>query len=896
MKRRNFIQTAMIAGAGVSAQSVSAQNANWQTVDNFQRPDNLYHGDQWDSLNPGYWKVENNALRRRVSNIGDKNPTDWFPWHHETQMGGAIPIDRDPSLPFGMLWRQDWQLTGNFRIRAELTVKELAPRSESQQWLQDQPGYALMGLCFGASTVYESREGADFNMKNFIHIGDASKVKLGRRSASGDACWMAIWRDSQQFGIYDHATNAPETAQDGSEVSTSALRPGDKVTIELAVSGPTDGAATVTASLHIGNAVETVTCKNVDRKKFTDGYFGLVGRGLLDFSVDNVEITPERNQKQQVALNELHTCYPLGDTMYQRDGTWHCKFIALFRNRGKRVELRVSDSPNPSGGWRSVSAAGFAKIVDNDFRRFTASIDVALPYNPGETAMYYTVWKDGVDVTEDPRDGYLGKKQYVGRLPRLQAPYRIAGLGGHAVHGGNAELPRIGKFQENWIHGQPTPDAYRYVDEYDFQIFDWEDDVWYLELLHCPPSTDDAYKMITLTITGPTHRWVMMRHWNIINPGDHDYGMDDVKGPEQYAIRQFDNLGADREYMVRNYQIVQHLITGEENPSGTDNPKRWVQWKMPNRDFSLLVMDARSWRSSQDTNLWNGQGWGHVKNVYDRTNPVRDLLGEEQFAWLQEIIRTDTSPIICLTGLNCMHPCFGGIVKDPDTGLYWSQRDRVAADYAGWVKAGCDRVIELLGSRQGVVSVYGDIHLANILQNLEQRLYECSFGPIGRSGSRRVKQGFGPRMVDYDGRSVEMIALYHDTYDSPSLRKRTGPKHWNFLEMVFEPSVQDPSIELRIRNLIDPPSEGARGGGDVDDTASNTGRKISCRLPEVRTLSNADVFIATELGRPIRGVRSLANGRLPLTGLIDVEPGTGVVVTATNGEETTAQRVETLPA
>ena len=74
----------------------------------------------------------------------------------------------------------------------------------------------------------------------------------------------------------------------------------------------------------------------------------------------------------------------------------------------------------------------------------------------------------------------------------------------------------------------------------------WEDDVWYMELLLYPPSADDAYKIVTTTLCGPTTRWQMMRHWNTINPGDHDYGMDDVKGPEQIAIRTHEDLGQDR--------------------------------------------------------------------------------------------------------------------------------------------------------------------------------------------------------------------------------------------------------------------------------------------------------------------------------------------------------------
>ena len=215
---------------------------------------------------------------------------------------------------------------------------------------------------------------------------------------------------------------------------------------------------------------------------------------------------------------------------------------------------------------------------------------------------------------------------------------------------------------------------------------------------------------------------------------------DDVKGPEQIAIRNRDDLGQDPAYMGRNFQIVQHLVRGEENPSATENPKRWAAWKMPNQDFTLMMIDARLWRSSQDTHIWATEGWGGDRDIYDRTDPTRSLLGEAQFAWLQQVITTDTSPMILLTGLNGMHT-----VWEPSPKL---QRNRVVADYAGWVKAGCDRVIELLATRDGVVSVYGDVHNGCIMTNTDHNLIECSFGPIGRTGGRQVKPGFGRTMVD----------------------------------------------------------------------------------------------------------------------------------------------------
>ena len=448
-------------------------------------------------------------------------------------------------------------------------------------------------------------------------------------------------------------------------------------------------------------------------------------------------------------------------------------------------------------------------------------------------------------------------------------------------------MDRTEKFQENWIHDQPLPDAYQHLDDYDFQVMLWEDDIWYLELVLYTTSTDDAYKIITTTIAGPTTRWQMMRHWNVLNPGDHDHGMDDVKGPEQLAVRNRHDLGQDPEYMQRNFEIVQHLITGDDSPSGTANPKRWRRCKMPGGDFALLILDARLWRNSQDTHIWATEGWGDRGHIYDRKDPTRSLLGEEQFAWLQETVRTETAPLICVTGLNGLHT-----VWQPSSEA--EQRNRVSADYAGWVKAGSDRAIELLSSREGVVSVYGDVHIGSILKNRDARLYECSFGPIGRTNGRRVKDGFGRLMKDYDGRDLDFIALFQQDYESPDLKPQSTPGYWNFLEMVFNPASRDPRIELRVRRLNDPPSHEPRGGGAVDVAASTTGRYPSCRIPVTRTLPLADVYLSRLDGRPIRGVRSNEDGTLPIAGLVDVPSGSEILMTARAGADIEARVIRTL--
>lgn len=857
-------------------------------VDDFDRPDSLYHGHKWESLNPGYWKVENKALRRRLRNRGDWVQEVEFPFRTLLEKDSTysirsqtLPLDYPPSLPFGMIWRRDWELGGNYVICLEAEIKALPPLPEETEKSKEYaPEYSLVGICFGGRSLLESWKGG--------------------AGSNGYAAWMALWRAGGRFGIYTHATDDPSTAQPGSEKPSVNLKVDDKISIRLAVTGDDEDKCTVTASLEAHNTSTVIRCENVDRRKFTDGYFGIVGRGLLDFAVERLTLIPFDNKPIDAPVNDLRVCYALGDTLKKAGGGWRCRFITMFHSDGQSVEIRIADSPSPKGGWDAVAAAGAAAIVTNDFRLNTASIDVTLPFDPAETTMYYTVWKDGVDVTADVRTGRPGGKDYVGRLPRLKAPYKIAGLGGHSIHG-YADMPGIERFEKNWVRGQPTPDAFKYFEDYNFQICNWEDDVWYLELLLFPASVDDAYKIINITIANPTFRRLMMRHWNTINPGDHDYGMNDLRGPEQYVIRRHGDLGQDPEYMRRNYQIVRHLISGDENPSATENAKYWRRWKMPDGDFTFLILDARSWRDSTDTALWVKYGWGHNETVYDRRAPMRTLLGEEQFAWLQEIIRTDSSPLICITGINGLHTIWQGSGSyEPATGLNFNQRGRGSGDFAGWAKAGSDRVIELFGTRPGIVTIYGDVHCASIMQNLKHRFYECSFGPIARNNSRGVKKGFGPLMSDYDLRCLQVFALYHKKYASPDLKPNEGPSHWNFLEAEFDPRPDEPAFTLKIRNIIDPPAKEHRGGGFVTEKASNTGRPNTCKLPEISTIPNADVLFTTAGGTPIRGTRSDAKGRVMVAGLTeidgqDIAAGRPVIVTAFDGKRAESQIVYTLP-
>lgn len=900
LDRRGFLKRSLTAAAGAAAvRPLSLFGAEpGVLVDDFDRPDALYHGDGWESMNPGYWMIRDGALRRRLENRGDQRPGNRFPWHWETSNRDPRTPTYDPSLPFGMIWRRDWDLRGNYRVVIDATVRALPPYPSESEWKHHQAGYAVMGVAFGSKCLHESWFGSDADTGG----GDGG----GQRGKRGDAAWMAAWRDDGRFGVYDHATDAPEPAFAAGEKRAPALAAGDRVTIEVEVRGADPRRASVVATLRAGDTVVAVQGADVDRRPFTDGYFGLVARGLLDWEVNAVSVEPGDNRPLAAPVAELQVAYALGDSLREEDGVWRCRFLALFNDDGEAAEIRVAESASPPGGWAQVPAAGSGAIVTNGFRMHTAVVDVALPASPADATLYYTVWKDGRDVTADPRigtastgpgTGYLGavpaSGTYVGRLPRLRAPYRLCGLSCHAIVGIKESLGDTRRFQPWYVHDQPTHEGYRHLEDFDFQVLLWEDDVWYMELAFPPPSVDDAYKLINITLGGPTTRWQMMRHWNVLNPGDHDYGMDDVKGPEATLVQTMEGLGQDPEYMRRNFEIVAHLMTGEETPTSPEVPKRWRRWKMPDGDFSLLVLDARLWRTSQDTNIWDDEGWGHEENLYGRHDATRTLLGEEQFAWLREMIRTDSSPLICLTGLNALNTIWDGRKNQPPG---FRQRDRSAADYAGWAAAGTQRVLELLGSRPGVVTVYGDVHNGSIVRNEQHRVYESSFGPIGRTGGRRPKPDFGPDMTDYNGQKVHAFALYHEEYANAELAPNDGPTYWNFLEMDFDPAGAEPRFALRIRNLIDAVDDEPRGGQGVEVAASDTGRLPSSKLARVTgILPGADVLIATADGRAVRGARSLDDGTLPEIGLIDVEPGTRLIVTANRDGRTESRALEAEP-
>ncbi len=894
MDRRHFLKES--AGLAVAASAVragtdstvAAEAAAQPTTIQFVGKDSLVLPRRWESLNPGYWKIEAGALRRRLKNVGDRARRTGFPFHSMSK-GQVMATEYDPSLPSGIIYRRDQKLSGRYTITAEFTYRGDRPSpgdGDDPQWAMYKDGYGLMGIAFGAKSIFESYQ----------------KIRHAVQ---------AVWSDDASLRLI----TAGKRQQGNRRTGAPALAAGEKLSLRLEVKPQDNQMAEVTLTLAIED--QRATLKQRMPIKATEGYVGIVGRGLIDFEVNSITIDAPEAKTGQIETVDCFVCYPLGDTLtLSKDGRWQVRFVGLFASDGDSVQLRIADSPDPDGGWKKVPVAGSAKIVNNDFRRNTAVIDAQLPSNPADATLYYTVWKDGVDVTADlrigtgatgPGTGVVGdvpdSGRYVGRLPQLKAPYKLCGLSCHAITSGLQQKGpdgyRILGGGDDWqFRDQPTVDAYKHLEEYDFQVMVWEDDVWYMELVLYPPSTDDAYGIVTQSICGPTSRWQMMRHWNVINPGDHDYGMDDVKGPEQLAIRRVEGLGQDVTYMRRNFQIVHHLITGAEEVDPLANPKKWRAWKMPNRDFTFVVLDSRLWRSSQDTDMWDDSGWQAFKSLYDRTDPTRSLLGEQQFAWLAEWLATDSSRLICLTGINGMHTVWtggGGKFESQPHPKKFNQRDRVAADYAGWVKAGSDRVLELLGSRDGVVTVYGDVHNGCIMKNSQHRVIECSFGPIGRSGGRAVIPGFGATMKDVDGRDLEVHSLYHKTHADAKLSKHQpgDPFYWNFLEMEFDPRKKNPSIGLRVRNLVDAPSEKPRGGGSLETFASETGRLATCSLPPMKTLPDADVRFTYLDGRPIRATRSLGDGTVPIDGLVDVPSGDSVILVAFDGQESDSQVLQT---
>ena len=221
-------------------------------------------------------------------------------------------------------------------------------------------------------------------------------------------------------------------------------------------------------------------------------------------------------------------------------------------------------------------------------------------------------------------------------------------------------------------------------------------------------------------------------------------------------------------------------------------------------------------------------------------------------------------------------------------------------DFAGWRSAPARRLMELFGSREGIVALYGDLHHAGISRNVRNNVIEAHFGHTGNSGYLRApKHDFARRMTDFNGEEVEVLANYHQYWNSLELTRRPQRSDrrrdaQNFMEMVFDTRLSDPRIQMKIRHTLDAAEDEPRGGGTLDVALFETGRSPASVLPKVKTLSSADVILYNSDGAPIRGTRTRDDGSLALSGLVDIPPGSEITLVSRKGSEVDAQTFRTI--
>ena len=136
MKRRDFIKAGSAAAAASSLSTVPAlAQGESQTID-FKGPDSLFHGLGWESLNPGYWQIKDNMLRRRLKNYGDRARGTGFPFHYETHKrnGGVMPVDYVRLLAA----RGYFMLTRVTTIQIGSSSRQTAERSPSRESFDGQ--------------------------------------------------------------------------------------------------------------------------------------------------------------------------------------------------------------------------------------------------------------------------------------------------------------------------------------------------------------------------------------------------------------------------------------------------------------------------------------------------------------------------------------------------------------------------------------------------------------------------------------------------------------------------------------------------------------------------------------------------------------------------------------
>ncbi len=162
LERREFLKLSAAAAllAMVSDTASAEVVASEMTiVDDFARDDLLYHGDDWESLNPGYLQIKDGSLRQRLTNYGDRARRTGFPFHYETHKKTVMSVDYAPSLFPGAIYRRDWNLTGNDAVLILATVRNVtgvSAEGDDPNWKMFQAGDGQMGIAFGAKTQFDS--------------------------------------------------------------------------------------------------------------------------------------------------------------------------------------------------------------------------------------------------------------------------------------------------------------------------------------------------------------------------------------------------------------------------------------------------------------------------------------------------------------------------------------------------------------------------------------------------------------------------------------------------------------------------------------------------------------------------------------------------------------------
>ena len=263
--RRDFLKTtaALAAGTVVGGSLLSDHVLASELA---ATGDSLCLGPGWETLNPGFWQIKDKVLRRRVRNYGDRARATGFPFHYETHQrnDGKMPVDYDPSLPAGIVYRKEWKLSGKWSLSVKFTYHgnvDVKREGDSDDWKMFQPGYSMMGVAFGAKSLFESYT----KVRNAMLVG---------------------WTDNGKFGFAKKPGGRNRGGRPAKLIDAPQLKVGDKV--EITVRAEPNGDQTKLTAEMKGPDGKTISVSQTVGTRATEGYIGVVGRGLADFAVDDV--------------------------------------------------------------------------------------------------------------------------------------------------------------------------------------------------------------------------------------------------------------------------------------------------------------------------------------------------------------------------------------------------------------------------------------------------------------------------------------------------------------------------------------------------------------------------------------------------------------------------------